>query len=288
MDQTAEAKQFRASLKTQTLSDFLNDPSGGATLILPEIAFVIPFKTLADTLIAKDPIGFLKQFQTAVAASNTPPMSPQVQALSQAFDSQFGNGIFDPRSKPKELTFSAGAQAAHELILEHYLTHMGPTGWITFTNIGVWGDDVIGRSAITEFIQYGNGRSTAAYYHSFRDGTGAALDGNDPHGYILTFPAGQIPQAKRFWSVTAYTPEAIELVPNLAEKYLVASYTPGPQYNADGSVSIYLATERPRGVPMANWLPIPRRQFNLILRVYSPEGAVADNTYVPPPINRSH
>ena len=35
----------------------------------------------------------------------------------------------------------------------------------------------------------------------------------------------------RFWSVTAYTPEAIELVDNPADKYAVASYTPGPQPN---------------------------------------------------------
>ncbi len=26
------------------------------------------------------------------------------------------------------------------------------------------------------------------------------------HSYRLTFPAGEIPQAKRFWSLTAYTP----------------------------------------------------------------------------------
>jgi hypothetical protein len=85
--------------------------------------------------------------------------------------------------------------------------------------------------------------------------------------------------------LTAYTPEAIELVPNPAQKYAVASYTPGLQPNVDdGSVSIYMAQQLPAGVPMANWLPIPRGAFNIMLRVYGPEGTVADNTYVPPGI----
>jgi hypothetical protein len=44
---------------------------------------------------------------------------------------------------------------------------------------------------------------TAAYYHAFKDATGVALDGDNSAGYVLTFSAGQIPQAKRFWSVTS-------------------------------------------------------------------------------------
>src|SRR5262249_10985957 len=120
----------------------------------------------------------------------------------------------------------------------------------------------------------------------FRDGTGFELDGRNPHGYVLMFPAGQLPEAERFWSLTAYTPQSIELVPNPINKYVVASYTEGLEYNADGSLSVYIARDLPRGVPMANWLPIARRQLNIMLRVYGPEGSVADDSYVPPSIER--
>ena len=45
--------------------------------------------------------------------------------------------------------------------------------------------------------------------------TGPASGSTAPvHGYQLTFPAGEIPQAKRFWSLTAYLPVSIPLVPN--------------------------------------------------------------------------
>jgi hypothetical protein len=289
-NQMREAEQFRSSLRTATLSEYLNDPSGGTTVILPEFpTFAVPFKTTADELIAKDAITFLQQLQTAVASSNTPPLSPAEQALSNRFDRLFGNGAFGPPSghhSTKGAQFIAGAQAAHKLIVDRYLRHRGPTQWIHFTNIGGWGDQVIERSSITEFCQYCNGISTAAYYHTFWDGQGVLLNGSDPAGYVLTFPAEDIPPAERFWSLTAYTPQAIELVDNTANKYVVASYTPGLQYNADGSLSVYMAIERPQGVPEANWLPVPLGPFNIMLRIYGvvPNSSVANNTYVPPGI----
>ncbi len=285
-DQTKEANAFRKSLKTQTPIDYANNPSGGTkTVIVPEILLAAPFKTTADDLIAHAPIAFLRQLQRAVESDKTPPFSPYEQALSNRFNSLFGNGNMN-RSE-----FSDGAQAAHELILDRYLTHTDwtrtPTNWIHFTNIGDWGNQVIERSSITEFIQYANNREAAAYYHVFKDANGKPLDGSNPRGYVLTFPQGQLPEADRFWSVTAYTPEAIELVDNPADKYAVASYTPGLQpNNTEGPVSIYMARQLPAGVPMANWLPIPPGAFNIMLRVYGPEGTVKDNTYVPPRIEK--
>jgi hypothetical protein len=283
-----QADAFRRALKSQTLTDYRENQNGGAAKIMPEILFAVPFKTTADDLIAHQPIAFLRQLQKAVAARYTPPFSAYEEALSDRFDSLFGNGNMN-RSE-----FSDGAQAAHELILERYLTFTDwamptPTNWIHFVNIGDWGPQVVERSSITEFLQYANGINSAAYYHVFKDANGNPLDGSNPRGYVLTFPAGQLPEAMRFWSVTAYTPEAIELVDNPADKYAVASYTPGLQPNPnteDGPVSIYMARQLPAGVPMANWLPIPPRAFNIMLRVYGPEGTVKDNTYVPPGIEK--
>jgi hypothetical protein len=286
-NQINQAEAFRRSLKSQTLSDYLEHPNRGRTLILPEIFFSVPFKTTADDLIAHDPIAFLRQLQRAVASDHTPTLSPYEEALSNRFDSLFANRNVN-RSQ-----FSDGAQAAHELILDRYLTHtdwtLTPTNWIHFVNIGDWGPQVIERSSITEFIQYANNINAAAYYHVFKDANGKPLDGSNPRGYVLTFPKGQLPEADRFWSVTAYTPEAIELVDNPADKYAVASYTPGLKPNPnteDGPVSIYMARQLPAGVPMANWLPIPPGAFNIMLRVYGPEGTVKDNTYVPPGIQK--
>jgi len=274
-DETEQANAFREAL---TLA-------GQPTAIKPEIYFSPPFKTAADYLSTQDPVEFLRQMKKAVHSDHTPPLSADQQALSDKFDSLFGNGIFVWDSA-KKAAFAAGARKAHAVLVDNYLTHTGRTDWISFTNIGNWGDNALDRASITEYIQFGNGHTTAAYYHAFKDRWRRPLDGSKGRGYVLTFPANQLPEAKRFWSLTAYTPDAIELVPNLAFKYAVARYTPGLQPNPDGSVSIYLSHMLPRGVPEANWLPVPDGPFNVMLRVYGPEGSVADATYVPPGIVR--
>ncbi len=278
VNETQASETFRESLQLQTLSDWQQDPSGGQTLILPELFFASPYKTIADALVAYDPIAFLKQLQVAVASPNTPPLTEKQQNLSEKFNALLAKG-------GDQTDFALGAQDAHTLILDDYLDHTDADNWIHFTNMGEWKPgQTLDRSAITEFIQYGNNIKAAAYYQAFKDGTGAALDGTDPKGYVLNIPADQIPTAKRFWSFTAYTPQSIELIKNKAKVYHVASYTPHLAYNSDGSITLYIAREKPHGVPPANWLPVGKGAFNIMLRVYGPEGDVAHNDYVPPAI----
>jgi len=257
------------------------------TEIVPEIFLAAPFKTTADDLIAHAPISFLRQLQRAVESDKTPPFSPYEQVLSNRFNSLFANRNMN-RSE-----FSDGAQAAHELILDRYLTHTDwtptPTNWIHFTNIGDWGNQVIER-----VVDY---RIHSVRQRHRRGGVLSCIQGcqrqaarrEQPAGLCPDLPKGQLPEADRFWSVTAYTPEAIELVDNPADKYAVASYTPGLKPNPnteDGPVSIYMARQLPAGVPMANWLPMPAGAFNIMLRVYGPEGTIKANTYVPPGIKK--
>ncbi len=294
VDMSKEADHFRRGMSTMPLCAYLDKhcpsdvPPGGPADIVREIYFTFPFKTFADSLIAADPIAFLRMLKIAVDSPSTPPMSSEVRALSEHFNKLFA-------SAGNRSEFANGARAAHDRIIDEYKDHTDDTNWITFDNIGKWGTNpdpgsstAVQRSQITEFIQYANDHDAAAYFHAFKDGQGDRLDGTDPRGYVLTFPCDKIPATSRFWSLTAYTPEAIELVPNSANKYLVASYTPGLQKNPDGSISIYMARKLPPGVPAANWLPIPPGPFNVMLRDYGPLDNVLDGTYVPPPIEKVH
>jgi hypothetical protein len=300
---TSEADTFRRNMTMVPVCTYLgqNCPAGvfpgGPTRILPEILFALPFKTIADKLIARDPIAFLRQLQTAVNGPATPPMSPEVKSLSKRFDALFATSTLNQWPE-----LANGVQSAHQLLTEDYLTHIDKTNWISYKNIGYWCHNpdnfhactnpdpgsslAIQRSSITQYIQYANDHEAAAYFHAFKDGDDIPLDGTDPDGYVLTFSRKKRPATLRFWSLTAYTPEAIELVPNSADKYLVASYTPDLTKNADGSISIYMARQLPPGVPAANWLPIPRGPFNVMLRDYGPLGNVLDGTYVPPRIEK--
>lgn len=242
-NQENQAERFRTSLLMQTLSNWRKNRSAGGTTIYPERYFSLSLKLAADRLIERQPIAFLKQLQTAVASSIVPPLSGHQQKLSDKFDR-----LFDA-SGQKGAAFEDGARAAHQAILQNYLTHTDAHNWIDFTNIGKWTSaEALDRSSITEFLQYGNDFDTAAYYHAFTDGQGKALDGSNPLGYILQIPKSQIPPAERFWSLTAYTPDTVELIRNSADKYEIASYTPGLRYNADGSLTLYMSATQPDSV----------------------------------------
>src|SRR5579862_3993090 len=151
VDQTRRAEIFRASLRAAVLSTYVKDPTAGPPLILPLAAYVTPFKTIADDLIRTNPAAFLKQLQTAVASSNTPPLLPGEQSVSDNFNQLFN-------ANPGGAGFASGARQAHEQILEYYLNNRGKTNWITFNSIGTSWTHIV-RSSITEFIQYGNNRN---------------------------------------------------------------------------------------------------------------------------------
>ena len=280
------ADGFRLALHSAPLGAYSSKPGqcnkkAGPSQVLPETIFAIPFKSNADYLAQNEPIGFLAQLQAAVSSARTPPLTQADQNLIRDFNNAFKDIPFvDPAP------FIKATRDAHTAIVD-YIPNQAKKStnyWVWFNNIGGpnWSD--ILRSAITEDCQYCNNHSAAAYFFDFKDVQGKLLDGSK-HSYVLTFAKSQIPATQRFWSVTAYTPDALELIPNKLNKYGVASYTPGLQYNKkNGSVSIYMAVAQPKGVPVSNWLPIRNGVFMLGLRDYGPQGSVLANTYTPPSV----
>ncbi|MEY2604053.1 MAG: hypothetical protein QOH31_1844 [Verrucomicrobiota bacterium] len=274
----AEADRFRRHIGIATLSEFLSNQIT-PSMIVPELLFSVPYKAIAVHMIDTEPLSFLYLLRSSVLSPNTEQLTPDELALSDAF-----NQFFSDPANYSQMT--AAAQAAHADIDTDYLTKtIAGTTWIHFTNIGEWLNppQYLDRSAVTDYIQYGNNIQAAGYYHSFNAADGNPLDGS-AHSYILKFSKNQIPDVSRFWSVTAYLPLGIELVPNSADKYVVASYTPGLVQAKDGSITIYMSVTKPKAVPQANWLPIPPGPFNIMLRAYGPGPDIVNNTYVPPPI----
>ncbi len=204
----------------------------------------------------------------------------------KAFDKAFkeARAAVDRDSRPLAAIIS-GAQAAHAAIINRWQSHRGPTNWVHFNNIGDWGTNYLDRAALTEYIQVGNNREAAYYANAFVDDSGLPLDGSS-FGYTITFQKDHMPEYQRFWSMTAYTPEYVELVPNVLNKYVVASYTEGLVTAEDGSVTIYVQADPPEQGILPNWLPVPKGPFSLLFRVYGPEGSALEGTYVAPKIHR--
>lgn len=285
------ARHFVRSLHLASLAAYEEDSSAGATAIVSQLYYSIPFKQIADREARRAPVLFLKQLQEAVDATGTEPLSEEEEQLIERFNSYFGEGGANATSAKDK--YELATRQAHASIIANYKRKTIGRNWINFTNIAEWlnpefAEDskvpYLDRASITEYILYGNNFAAAAYYHTFEDSKGKKLNGKNGRVYKLKFSKRQIPEVKRFWSLTAYEPRSIELVRNREKKYVVASYTSGLKRGKDGSVTIYMAHRKPAGVPKANWLPIPDGKFNLMLRAYGPEGKVAAGEYVPPAV----
>ena len=92
------------------------------------------------------------------------------------------------------------------------------------------------------------------------------------HDYVIRVPANNMPPAGAFWSFTLYdTPNGF-FIPNDLKKYSVGE-NGGMKLNDEGGIEIYIAVEKPEGVPNENWLPLIRGDYGIdvILRLYVPD-----------------
>ncbi len=288
-----EANAFRTSLRLASLGDYEQDPSTGATELLPLRHYAPRAKAIADRLVDSHTTTFFRLVQLALRSPTTAPLSPSDLQLSSAFNRVFAAANQAARRgnhRPLAVLIQA-ARTAHAMIIDRFVSNVDQNRWVYFDNIGEWGTNYLDRAATTEFLEFSNNATTSGYYSAFTDGRGAPLNGSR-HVYRLTFsanenaPEGAIPDAQRFWSLTAYIPRGMTLVPNAARKYLVASYTK-TQKNSDGSITLYIQASPPAG-HRANWLPVPRGPFSLVLRVYGPTGNTSPGSkYIPPEIMTS-
>jgi len=103
----------------------------------------------------------------------------------------------------------------------------------------------------------------------------AAADGkpmNALNDYVVKMSKDEMPPAKAFWSLTLYDNKNGFFIPNEHNKYSVGENA-GFKLNADDGIEIYIAAEKPAGVPKENWLPINRgdEAIDLSLRIYAPD-----------------
>jgi hypothetical protein len=92
---------------------------------------------------------------------------------------------------------------------------------------------------------------------------------NAINDYVIKMSAEELPPARAFWSITLYDLENGFFIPNDQKKYSVGENA-GMKLNDAGGIEIYIASEKPDGVPQENWLPTERKDINLspTLRIY--------------------
>jgi hypothetical protein len=103
----------------------------------------------------------------------------------------------------------------------------------------------------------------------------ATADGkqmNAMNDYVVRMTKDEMPPAGAFWSLTLYDLKEGFFIPNDRKKYSVGENA-GMKLNVDGGIEIYIAAEKPEGVPEENWLPIERKDLDLSpqFRLYVPD-----------------
>jgi len=141
-------------------------------------------------------------------------------------------------------------------------------GWMVPSAAGAYGTDYLQRALIAAFGWPANLPEDAVYPYAEMDQAGQKLSGANK--YTVTFPKGQIPPVNGFWSITMYISDGgWWFNPNPLNKFTV-SMRDKPKFNPDGSLTLYFQNESPGREKQANWLPAPKGDFILMMRMYWP------------------
>jgi hypothetical protein len=155
-------------------------------------------------------------------------------------------------------------------------------GWTINWDLGRYGTNY-GLRAITAWGGLGaNAPEDALYPHTHLDGGGRPLNGANK--YALHFDKGKTPPAEAFWSLTMYNDKQF-FVANPIDRYAIGDRDK-LHPNADGSVDIYIQHDSPGNDKESNWLPAPKDNFNVILRVYWPKQEMLERRWTPPAIQK--
>lgn len=146
-------------------------------------------------------------------------------------------------------------------------------GWLVgsaFGNRDFYQGDWLLRAAAAQAGIFGNNAEEAFYPMTRWLPDGEIID-TGKHNYTLTFPAGQLPPAKSFWSVTMYDGNSQLLIRNPINRYLINSpMLREMKKSADGSLTIHIQKDSPGADKEGNWLPAPAGPAYLVMRLYWP------------------
>lgn len=160
-------------------------------------------------------------------------------------------------------------------------------GWTISKGLGVYGTDYLKRATVAAFGWPANLEKDAVYPYTFVDSNGERLSGANK--YTLTFPKGQTPPVNGFWSITMYEIDnGWWFVPNQLNKFTV-SERDHLKLNSDGSVTLYFQNESPGKDKESNWLPAPKNDFLLMMRMYWPKEntpSILNDSWVPPAVKK--
>ena len=140
-------------------------------------------------------------------------------------------------------------------------------GWLFTTKTGLYGTSYLQRALITA-IGLGANRPQDAVYPT-SEGPDVLKKYSGAKKYVMRFGKGELPPVDGFWSLTMYDADYF-FVANPLNRYNLSQRNK-LRTNADGSVDLYIQNESPGKDKESNWLPAPKGDFILMMRLYWPK-----------------
>jgi hypothetical protein len=156
-------------------------------------------------------------------------------------------------------------------------------GWNSPVNNAEWGTDYLNRTGSAKTNMYDNRPEETKYIYTDNDSAGQQLRGENL--YAVTFPKGQIPPVKGFWSLTLYN-EYHFFYPNPLNRYSLGTKNKTLKYDSNGLLTLYAGARSPGNDKESNWLPAPNGTFSLYLRAYWPNEAILNGQWKPPVVHQ--
>ena len=207
----------------------------------------------------------------------------------EAFYKQIGSVLDAAAKDPEVMTtlrdtaFAADAELVQPMMRWRVNGQPAGRSWTSPANNGAFGTDYVHRMGAVKADPYDNKRNETMYFYTDNDTGLRQLVGES--SYAVTFPKGQLPPVKGFWSLTVYNPEHV-FAPNGLNRFALGTKNKSLKYNSDGSLTIYLGNKSPGAEKESNWLPAPEGDFSIWLRTYWPDQAILDGSWEPPAITR--
>ena len=156
-------------------------------------------------------------------------------------------------------------------------------GWMSLIEgMGVYGNAYLRRAVVTLIGLGANPPEDAVYPMLVSDADGRPLAGESD--YVIHFDTDKLPPVDAFWSVTMYDAEGYQAA-NELDRFAIGDRD-ALQYNADGSLDLYIQHANPGPARESNWLPAPLGPLGVTMRLYAPHRAVIDGSWHPPAVRR--
>ena len=235
----------------------------------------IDMKTaVRDQVNAMDGAAYFKLFaellKTNPPATDDAPMVAKLAKIGVVPGQDFDAANLDPAvakgmagaPKPAQdliMGWLKAGIAAGDLKLEN--------GWLFTTKTGLYGTSYLQRALVTA-IGLGANRPQDAVYPT-SEGPDLVKKYSGEKKYVMRFEKGQLPPVDGFWSLTMYDAQYF-FIDNPLNRYTLSQRNK-LKANADGSVDLYIQHESPGKDKESNWLPAPKDQFILMMRLYWPK-----------------